>query len=450
MQHSTRVLVVGTTADYIDWLRRSCPGRVLFLTDFAVRRQAQGPPPAAGDEIVCDLSDYSRARQALEHRLSDEAIHLDGVAGFDCESMELAALLGHEFALSYPSVQAVNHCRNKYLSKLLWQSRGLRTPRCRLIRSTADAAGFFQETGGPCVLKPLSGSGSELIFYCDSEGTCETAFEKITDGLRRRRTSRLYRALSTEGPLILAEEYIKGNEFSCDFMIENGSVTVIRTTRKVISSSGAFGTARGYLLSASLPNEIDEQDLIETLYQSGAALGLDRAMCMLDFIVHEKRIFLLELAPRPGGDCLPFLLRRCWDVDLLKLFLDFCQHRAVRIEKPSNPTACLGLRLHARHGGILKRIDATALSNNPRVREVHLCRKPGHLIRMPPDDYDSWLLGHIIVEPYGHTELDAQCRTILNELVVEIEPAATQGEEAAYSGGLQLMRRSGRMSKHDG
>jgi biotin carboxylase len=421
VQYSTRVLVVGTTADYIDWIRRSCPGRALFLTDPTVRRQAQEPRPTPSEEIVCDLSNYSGTRQALEQRLSSEALRLNGIASYDCESMELAAVLAHEFGLSYPSVQTINNCRNKYLSKLLWQRHGLRTPRSRLIRSTADAAGFFQEIGGPCVLKPLNGSGSELIFWCDSERACETGFEKIINGLQQRRTNRLYKSLSTDGPMILAEEYIKGNEFSCDFIIENGGVRVIRVTRKVISSRGPFGTARGYLLSASLPDEIDEQDLIQTLYQSGAALGLGRAMCMLDFIIHENQIVLLELAPRPGGDCLPFLLRRCWNLDLLKLFLDFSQHRPVRIEKPSDPPACLGLRLHARQSGILKKIDASKLSNNARVREVYLSRKPGHLIRMPPNDYESWVLGHIIMDTDGHGELEAQCQALIDKLVVEIE-----------------------------
>jgi glutathione synthase/RimK-type ligase-like ATP-grasp enzyme len=421
VQQRTKVLVVGTTADYIDWIRLSCPGRALFLTDPTVRRQAPEPRPTPAEEIVCDLSDYGGARQALEQCLSSEALRLNGIASYDCESMELAAVLAHEFALPYPSVQTVNNCRNKYLSKLLWQKHGLRTPRSMLIRSIADVAAFFREIGGPCVLKPLNGSGSELIFWCDSERACETGFEKIISGLQERRTNRLYKSLSNDGPMILAEEYIKGNEFSCDFVIENGGVRVIRITRKVISSTGAFGTARGYLLSASLPDGIDEQDLLQILYQSAAALGLDRAMCMLDFIIHENQIVLLELAPRPGGDCLPFLLRRCWNLDLLKLFLDFSQHRPLRIEIPSDPPACLGLRLHARHSGILKKIDASQLSNHARVRETYLCRKPGHLIRMPPDDYESWLLGHIIMEPDGHIELEAQCQTLVDKLVVEIE-----------------------------
>jgi len=421
VQYSTRVLVVGTTSDYIDWIRRSYPGQALFLTDPTIRRQAQEPQPAPVEEIVCDLSDHSLVLQALERHLSNQALCLNGIASFDCESMELAAVLAHKFALPYPSVQAVNNCRNKSLSKVLWQRQGLQTPQQRLIESVADAVCFYEELAGPCVLKPLDGSGSELVFWCDSKRDCETGLEKILNGLQFRQTNRLYRSFSAGGPVVLGEEYIKGDEFSCDFIVENGRIRVVRVARKVIASSGPFGTVLGYLLSASLPDEFGGKGLRQILYQSATALGLGRAMCMLDFIVRDGQIVLLELAPRPGGDCLPSLLRRCWNLDPLKLFLDFSVQRPLGIETPSDLPTCLGLRVHARHSGVLKKIDPSALRHDARVREVHLPRKPGHLIRMPPDDYESWLLGYVIIEPDLQDGLEAQCQKFLDKIVVEIE-----------------------------
>lgn len=220
--------------------------------------------------------------------------------------------------------------------------------------------------------------------------------------------------------MILAEAFLEGEEFSCDFVIENGRVGIIRIARKILSSQGPFGTALGYLLSDALPDEVEEHDLLQTLYQGATALGLNRAICMLDFLILENRIVLLELAPRPGGDCLPFLLRRCWNLDPLTLFLNFCQQQPVCLEKPAHTHSCLGLRLHARQGGILKSVDVSRLKQDPRVREIHVIRNPGHLIRMPPDDYDSWLLGHIIVEPVTDVELESECQSFIEKVLVEI------------------------------
>jgi biotin carboxylase len=418
---SAKVLVVGTTPDYIDWIRRSCPGRALFLTDPGARRQAVEPSPPPAEEVLCNLSDYSAVRRALQHHLLQENFRLDGVACYDCESMELAAILAQEFSLPYPSVQAVKNCRDKFLTKTLWGQHQLAAPRVREIRSAAEAVDFFHAIGGPCVLKPPGGSGSELIFRCDSARTCQHNYNRIIYGMQQRSRNRLYKSFSAADPVILAEECVTGEEYSCDFAVESGRVEVIRLTRKVLSSQGPFGTALGYLLPGTLPQDIKEDDFRQTLYQSARALGINRAICMLDFMVSKNRMVLLELSPRPGGDCLPFLLRRCWDLDMLTLYLDFCQQRPWRLPTARLPNPCLGLRLHAQRSGSLKHVDTRQLQRDSRVREIHLTRQTGHRIELPPDDYDSWLLGHVIVDLDVDTAPEAQCLALLNKLVVEVE-----------------------------
>lgn len=418
---STKVLVVGTTPDYIDWVRRSCPGRALFLTAPEARRLAVEPSPPPTEELLCNLSDYEAVRQALQDHLRQENYRLDGVACYDCESMELAAILAQEFSLPYPSLQAVKNCRDKYLTKTLWGQHRLAAPRVREIRSAAEAVDFFHDICGPCVLKPPGGSGSELIFRCASARDCQHNYNKVIDGIRQRRNNRLYASFSTAEPVILAEECVTGEEYSCDFAIENGRVEVIRLTRKILSSRGPFGTVLGYLLPGTLPEEIKAHDFRQTLYQSAMALGINHAVCMLDFMVCKNRIVLLELSPRPGGDCLPFLLRRCWNLDILALYLDFCQQRPWRPQNSRLPNPCLGLRLHAQRSGSLKNCDTRQLQDDSHVREIHLTRQAGHRIELPPDDYDSWLLGHIIVDLDSDYAPEAQCRALLAKLVVEVE-----------------------------
>ena len=421
MPADSKVLVVGTTPDYIDWIRRSCPGRVVFLTDPGTRQQAQEPCPTPAEELLCDLSDYDRARSMLRQHLSQYGFRLEGVACYDCESMELAAQLAQLYDLPYPSVQAVNNCRNKFLSKTLWQNRQLHTPAAQIIRSETDAALFFRASGGPCVLKPLHGSGSELVYRCDSIPECKQTYREIRNRLKLRGDNRLFRSLSVPAPDILAEEFIAGSEYSCDFVIDNERVEIIRITRKVTSAHGPFGTALGYVLPGILPAGIDEHELCQTLYRGAAALGLRRAICMLDFMIDDGRIVLLEMAPRPGGDCLPFLLRHCYRLDVLKLLVDFSARRPIRSNRMPELRPAVGLRLHASRGGILKKIDSHQLQRDARVSEIHLTRQPGHLIKMPPEDYDSWLLGHIIFEPDVASPVQAQCLALLDKLIVEVE-----------------------------
>ena len=415
-----RVLVVGTTADYIQWLRTRRPGEVLFLTDPAVRQGANEPAPSTQEELLCDLADAHRVFEALAGHLEKWQLGLNGIACYDCESMALAARLAQAFTLPYPSVQAVDNCRDKYRSRILWREHGLDVPEVRRIASSTAAIDFFRETDGPCVLKPLSGSGSELIFRCDNQVECDRYYRRIVLGLEHRRDHRLYQPLAGGAPAIIAETYIDGEEYSCDFVLQDDRVTPIRLASKVRFPQDPFGTAKAYILPGKWPQAIDPGQFERTLYRSARALGLERAVCMLDFIVKDKRMVLLELAPRPGGDCLPSLVRRCYGLDTLQLMLDFARQQPLDVHPPPVHPPMVGLRLHAEKEGVLVGIDTRELRQDPRVQEIQLIRKPGHRIKRPPEDYDAWLLGHAIFVPDPCTDIAAQCRTLGDKLTIEV------------------------------
>lgn len=421
VQSENRLLVVGTTSDYIDWLRRTCPQRVLFITDPTIRSKAREPVPALHEEVLCDLADKENVRKAVLRHLQRWGIRVNGVACFDCESMALAALLAQDFSVTYPSSSAVNNCRDKLISKILWQQNGIRCPRVAPIRDMEDVTDFLSTLGQDCVLKPLSGSGSELVFHCRTEKECRRAFTVIQDGLQQRKNHRLYKGVSGDSPQIIVEEFVEGSEFSCDFLMDEDEVTLIRLARKIPSFFGPFGITMGYVLLDALPHGIDFQKFCRYMAKGAAALGINRSICMADFLVHNGDIVLLEMAPRPGGDCLPALIRNALQLDILALTLDVAQKRPLRIGpfQPSQPF--VGLRIHARQGGIFKRINWSVLEGDPRIKEINIVRHPGDIIRMPPEDYDSFLLGNIIFTPENGMDLMNECGRLLDGLAVEIE-----------------------------
>jgi hypothetical protein len=154
--------------------------------------------------------------------------------------------------------------------------------------------------------------------------------------------------------------------------------------------------------------------------QSATALGIDRAVCMLDFMVHQDRISLLELAPRPGGDCLPFLIKHGFGVDMPKLLLDFSRRKPLPIRLPLDGKPLVGLRVHARVSGILQRVDTRSLKKDDRVEQISLTRSCGHCITLPPADYESWLLGHIVFAPDLSDNIAVQCNNLLEKIGVEV------------------------------
>jgi biotin carboxylase len=421
MPYRKRVLVVGTTADYIDWIESHYPGSALFITAPEVRQRAWEPTPSAESEIVCQLADYQEPLAKLAEHLATHSLQLSGVVSYDCESLELGSDLARRYHLPYPSKQAVSNCRNKFRTKSLWQAAGLDTPAVSLVESADDALAFMRALQGPCVLKPLSGSGSELIFACHNETACKQNFALIRQGLQHRTGHRLYQPFLHNSLTVLAEQWVAGEEYSCDFIFDQNRINIIRLTRKIPARNSHFGTTLGYALIPEMEGVVDKCLLADILSHSCRVLGLTRAICMVDFIMHAGKVYLLELSPRPGGDCLPALLRIGLGFDILKLAMDFASREPIRLPPPAAAAKLIGLRLLASTGGRLKQVDAARVRRDRRVRQIAITRRPGQRIEMPPSDYDSWVLGHIIFEPEGGKNLEEQCRELSGEMVVEVE-----------------------------
>lgn len=398
MPENKCVLVVGTTADYIEWLRNSLPGEVIFLTEPTLRKHAKEPCPSSEEEILAELTDQQNTYYVLQEHLAKYKIRLDGITCFDDEHMSLTAYLASELKLSYPSITAVKNCRNKYLSKKLWRQFGVPAPACRTLRQQ-DFANFISELETTSyVLKPLSGSGSELTFKCDSPSEVEFALSQLENGLSARSNHRMYSEFESEEMLFLAEEFVLGQEYSCDFIVEGEDVDILRLTKKYPAEDGSFALTAAYELIPFVSSPFSENSLKKMLQQAASAVGLKKAICMVDFIERDGIPVFLEIAPRFGGDCLPWLLKSAYGIDSLALAVELSRNNCVKREFKNIDHYYLGLRILADRAGIVKCIDTKALKNDARVIEVFIPNDKIE-VKLPPEDYFSRILGHIIYCP---------------------------------------------------
>jgi biotin carboxylase len=413
-----RVLVVGTTADYIQWIRTRCPDEAVFITAPSVRQTALEPMPGPSEEVVCDLSDSAAIANAVTAHMDAHSQTPAGIACFDCESMIPASRLARTLNLSYPDESAILNSRDKLVSKQLWQAQEIPCPRVWPVHSIDDVIPLFKNVTAGLVLKPAWGSGSELVFQCGNRKGAETAWHTMTSGLEKRKGNALF---AHPDHLILAEERISGPEYSADFILTDSGLTLIRVARKILPAGMPFGTAAGYEVPGILPSHLSVETLTAILEKAARTLGLNTGICMVDFVIRHNRPFLLEITPRPGGDCLPWLLDISGNLDMLKLTLEVAR------SQPWDPGSVrfsphMAIRIHARKSGTLQGIDAGQLASEPRVKQIHLIRKPGHRIVLPPEDYNSWLLGHVIFDTYGWNFPETRCSLLIRRLEIDIQP----------------------------
>ncbi|QTA78102.1 ATP-grasp fold domain-containing protein [Desulfonema limicola] len=427
----TRVIVAGTTPDYIEYIYCKYPGRAMFITACREREKAAETGPAPCDEIVCDLEDLDHVIKLLKEHLSKWNITPAGIACYDCESLELGSRAAQKLGLPFPCPDAISISRNKYFSKQIWHKAGIPCPEAAVVSKLTDIYQFMDHVKAPVIIKPLTGSGSELVFKCENYSRCDQAFHMIKTGLAGHSNLRMYKPGKDEQNIdsrdfFAVETFIQGNEYSCDFIINGPYFEIIRIAGKIPDVNQPAGTTLAYIVPGKLFDEIEYTGFIDQIKKAAEVLGLTRAICMADFIVCNGKAYLLEITPRPGGDCLPRLILKTRGLDIIGLALDFAENRSNILPdcsyfEQSCSEQLAGLRLFSNQAGIIKNINTDLIIQDSRVLECQIRCKPGHRVVLPPDDYDSRVLGHLIFKPSVLHDLETQCLDLSSKLKIEME-----------------------------
>ncbi len=405
---SEKILVVATTWDYIEILRQKAPDRLVFITNAHQRRMA--PELALGPdvELLCDTSDHAAVLQAVQSHGMRYGQHYDGLVAFDCGSLELAAFLAESLGLAFASRRTVALCRDKTAQNHVLQERGVCVPKCIKTDEPATAAEFGDEHGWPVVLKPVDGTGGEGVFLCQTPDHIRDVF--------------IYSYSDPARGSLAVEQFVEGPELSCDFLVDGGRVRIIRITKKLALPGERFAGKRIYVLGAGWQLGIDPDVLQNDLTLAAEALGIGFGLCMCDFIWRGGRPWILEITPRPGGDCLPWLIKAAGGPDMFDLSLEVALggRSFAEYEPPWPPM--VGYRLLANREGVIEKLDVQRLGRDPRVHSVYLLVNPGHHVVMPPEDYDSVVLGHVIFGSDNSDMIESECRELDDLIDLEISP----------------------------
>jgi len=419
---SSPMIVVGTTPDYVVRIsKKRSSGSVLFILD---QRYLDSDLLAGLDRsilIFADQEQYDETLVSLKKRLSQGHVSDPRFACFDCESLIMASRLANYFKSPFPPTDAILITRSKFLSREAWRKAGLDNPRAVLASDVDQTLKWFHEFKRDIVLKPISGSGSELVFRCINESGVRESVSIIEEQLQKRRHNPLFRPM--QDPLTsevidpcerwVVEEYVSGQEFSCDFILHEGKVHIVREAGKIKADDQTFGSVMAYILPSAYPEGFHREELYRVFSLAAKSLGYKWGHFMVDFIIRKGRVLILEMTPRPSGDSIPDLLEAATGRDILAEYMDFMAGRfdASRIpQMPANPYASINFFIPG--SGIITEIDVSEVMNQPGTVAMFLKKNVGDRVTLPPDDYDNRLLGHCIMHwDYGWNQVDACHRT---------------------------------------
>lgn len=306
--------------------------------------------------------------------------------------------------------------------------KGIPAPACELASNLTDSLMFFNRFNGNAVLKPLTGSGSELVFHCTEEQDIIRAVTIIETQLERRRNNPLFAhimdPLSGEQidpcSLWLVEEFIEGPEYSCDFFIDGSTIHLLRETGKIKDKDYPFGTVSGYMIPPYYAETKTREGIRVTMMKAAAALGFTWGYFMADFIVSKDQINMIELTPRPGGDSLPDLIKESTGADILKTYLDIITGDVSLLEDfPQPADNYASVHFYSDREGVITDIDTSDITNDPRTRLLLLKKNRGDSVYLPPDDYDNRLIGYCVVSRGMDDASLVMCKEIQSKIKVK-------------------------------
>lgn len=430
---SEPVLVVGTTPDYVAKIYGKRRGSVLFLVDDRFKGDAHFTDVPSSDLLFVPLENFEETYKRTSLFLSTDNTAPRGIACFDCESLLTASRLAFLFKKRFAPWQAIARSRNKFEARRSWVSAGIASPDAVVAGNVEKTLEFLDTHGDDIVLKPLSGSGSELLFHCKSELEVREAVRVMEEELPRRKANPLFQPLadpfgsSEVDPCRswIAEEFVAGEEFSCDFILQDGEIVLIRETGKMKDSDQPFGSVLAYTFPPLYPTAFNKDDLLEVLLMGVRALGYDWGYFMVDYVIRDGLPVLIEITPRPGGDAIPDLVMAAVGRDTLEIYLDFVTGNRPHLDAISlSPEAFASINLYAPKEGTISNIDGSKIRALPEVKLLFLKKSKGARVILPPRDYDNRLLGYCVLKLNPHSNLLSERRRIENLLDLSIREEA--------------------------
>lgn len=395
------LIVLQPSADYAARVRRHCPSALFLATPERAVLLADHPRV-----VAADLEDPQAARQALDRYAGEQKLRYRGLTCFVCDYLPLAGELAPLLGVPFHTAAAIGLSRDKGRAALAWMSAGVCTPPTRLVRGEEELREFAIRHPGPWILKPTDRSGSEWVLKIDDAHQLPAAHRRLHQGL--------------EGAPYLAQCFVAGREFSADIYLEQGQARLLRLTEKYLLSQEGLAGLVGAYFPARVPAALQAKLL--DIYRRGAlALGVERGIVMVDSILAGDTPYLLEMALRPGGDCLPDLCLHATGYDPIRAACQVALGQAPDFPDLDSPAPLAALHLMTTQSGLIRAIDFGALQAHPAVVLVEPYHLPGDEVRCWEGSYDDRILAACVVRCQGEEQLPSLIEELRDLIALELD-----------------------------
>ncbi len=232
-------------------------------------------------------------------------------AGITSIASDLAAItvtyLSEQLNLNSNTYESVFACTNKYEMRKKLQENNINTPGYVKV-STDKRTWDFSGLKLPVIVKPTDRSGSRGIYKIDD-------FNQIEE------TIKVAIEYSFEKQAIV-EEFIEGNEYSCECISYHGIHNFLAVTKKFTTGAPQF-IETGHMEPSDLSVEQIEKVKFE-IFKALDALDIKNSASHSEFkLDKDGNVKIIEIGARMGGDCIGSdLVHLSTGYDFVKMVID--------------------------------------------------------------------------------------------------------------------------------
>jgi len=414
------VLVLATTTGYQTRAFGDAAVRLGVDLVFATDRCHLIEDPWQDHAIPIRFYDEDTSVAAIVEAARERPI--DGVIAVGDRPTVIAARVAAALGLSFHSPDAAAIARDKRRTRECLRQAGLPVPWWIPIPlSTPLAPG--PEPRYPCVLKPVSLSGSRGVMRVDDDRALVAALDR----LRAIVESPDVRAERNDAhEFALLEGFIPGREYALEGLMHRGALQVLAVFDKPDPLDGPFFEESVYVTPSAAPDGT-RAAIVEAVTRAAAAIGLAHGPIHAECRVNPEGVFVLEVAARPiGGLCARALRFESATRDSQSaLSLEELLLRHALGENPARyrrEIAASGvMMIPIPRRGVFRGVDSVEAARGvPHIVDVRITAKPDQLLLPLPEG--ASYLGFIFARAGRVADVDAALRAAHARLHFAIDP----------------------------
>jgi biotin carboxylase len=324
------------------------------------------------------------------------------------------ARLAERYGVRGAGYGAARALRDKHLLRQITGAAGIRNPESVPVTQPAEVKAFMADIGGPIVLKPANRQAALGTRIVAAPGEIDAAWLECSEQDEG--------VFMPDRPLplrMLAERYIRGEEFSVEMMFRSGRMEFGGVTRTLLFD-GPRPVERGHLYPADISPELTGRLLAETVRVLDA-VGMDSGWTHCEWRVEDGVPYLMECAGRMAGGGIIELIAIASGYDGNAAFLDMMLGRDLAPPPRAERYAAtsMGAVPPGEVASIDGRDDALALAG---VRSCSIQVKAGERVSPLRSSHDRVM--DVIAEGSTAAEALAAAEAALALISIKVTPLA--------------------------